>query len=56
MLHDCGFAHVNLKANKILCKRLSDGSMHCRITDLGSAMREGDDAQPAVQHSDLKPT
>jgi len=44
VLHDCEFAHVNLKRNKILCKRLSDGSMHCRITDLGSALREGNDA------------
>ena len=44
VLHGCGLAHVNLKCNKVLCKRLSDGSMHCRITDLGSALREGNDA------------
>ncbi|DBB13067.1 TPA: hypothetical protein ACH3X3_005799 [Trebouxia sp. C0006] len=40
VLHGCGLAHVNLKYDKILCKRLSDGSVHCRITDLGSALRE----------------
>ncbi len=44
VLHGCGLAHVNLKYDKILCKRLSDGSVHCRITDLGSALREGNDA------------
>jgi len=50
VLHDCGYAHVNLKCNKILCKRLSDGSMHCRITDLGSALRVGNDACMPVLH------
>ena len=44
VLHECGFAHVNLMCEKILCKRLSDGSIHCRITDLGSALKEGNDA------------
>ena len=44
VLHECGFAHVNLKSDKIMCKRLSDGSIHCRITDLGSVLREGNDA------------
>ncbi len=40
VLHERGFAHVNLKSDKIMCKRLSDGSIHCRITDLGSVLRE----------------
>ena len=42
LIHGCGLAHVNIKNNKILCKKLADGTIQCRITDLGSALREGE--------------
>jgi len=42
VLHGCGWAHVNLKWTKLLFKRLLDGTIHCTITDLGSALKEGE--------------
>ncbi len=45
MLHGCGWAHVNLKENKVLVTEtvedLGQPGVHCTIIDLGSAIQTG---------------
>lgn len=45
VLHDCGWAYINLKTEKVLiAETFSDSGQplfHCVLTDLGSAIRAG---------------
>ena len=45
VLHDCGWAYINLKTEKVLIAETSSDSgqplFHCVLTDLGSAIRAG---------------
>ena len=38
MLHDCGWAHMNLKPSKVQVKVNADGIYHCTIVDLAACM------------------
>lgn len=38
MLHDCGWAHMNLKPSKVQVRLGADGAYHCTIVDLAACM------------------